>query len=73
MPEPDTLGRQRHYVFPQPGDTLTTLAARVLPDDPDGPQQLLAWNMHLALRPFPIGQPGEVLPTDIVYLEPPPA
>jgi hypothetical protein len=58
-------------VFPEPGDTLATLAARVLPDDPDGANTLLSWNLHLAVRAFPIGQPGEVLCTDIVYLGPP--
>ena len=63
----------RPYVFPEPGDTLATLAARVLPDDPDGANTLLSWNLHLALRPFPVGEPGEVLCTDIVYLAPPPA
>lgn len=67
------MGVSRRYVFPEPGDTLTTLADRVLPGVADGPSTLLSWNLHLAMRPFPVGAPGEVLCTDIVYVEPPPA
>jgi hypothetical protein len=67
------MGSSRRYVFPEPGDTLATLAARVMPDDKDAAQALLSWNLHLAMRPFPVGQPGEILCTDIVYLEPPAA
>ena len=67
------MGVSRRYVFPEPRDTLTTLAARVMPDQADGASTLLSWNLHLAMRPFPVGAPGEILCTDIVYLEPPPA
>lgn len=67
------MGASRRYVFPEPGDTLTTLAERVVPDLPDGPKTLLSWNLHLAMRVFPVGKPGEILCTDIVYLEPPAA
>jgi len=63
----------RPFVFPEPGDTVATLAARLLPDDPDATSTLLSWNLHLAVRAFPIGRPGEVLCTDIVYVGPPPA
>ena len=65
------MGASRRYVFPEPGDTLTEVAARVFPGDSNGPSTLLSWNLHLAMRPFPVGQPGEVLCTDIVYVEPP--
>lgn len=67
------MGVSRRYVFPEPGDTLTTLAERVMPGQSDGAATLLSWNLHLAMRPFPVGKPGEILTTDIVYLEPPPA
>lgn len=67
------MGTSRRYVFPEPGDTLATLAERVLPGDKDGASTLLSWNLHLAMRPFPVGEPGEILCTDIVYLEPPAA
>jgi hypothetical protein len=63
----------RAHVFPEPGDTLATLAARVAPGDPDAEQRLLSWNLHLAMRPFPVGEPGELLCTEIIYTEPPPA
>jgi hypothetical protein len=66
------MAAARPYIFPEPGDTIATLAARLLPDDPDGASTLLSWNLHLAIRPFPVGEPGEVLCTDIVYLGPPP-
>ena len=65
------VGVHRRYINPLPGDTLTSLAARELPGVVGGDQQLLSWNMHLAMRVFPVGKPGEVLPSDIIYLEPP--
>jgi len=65
------MGASRRYVFPEPGDTLTTLAERVMPDDSNAASTLLSWNLHLAMRAFPVGAPGEILTTDIVYLEPP--
>ena len=61
----------RRFVFPEPGETIGMVAKRVLPDVDDGAQLLLSWNLHLAMRPFPIGAPGELLPTDIVYVEAP--
>ena len=57
----------------QSGDTLATLAQREMPDLADGAQTLLSWNLHLAMRVFPVGKPGEILCTDIVYVEPPAA
>ena len=61
----------RRFVFPEPGETISMVAKRVLPDVDDGAQLLLSWNLHLAMRPFLIGAPGELLPTDIVYVEQP--
>ena len=69
----DGAAPSRSYVFPEPGETLADLAARLLPGQPDGEQLLMSWNLHLIMRPFPVGGAGEVLCTDIVYLEPPPA
>ncbi len=65
------MGASRRFVFPEPGDTLATLAERELPGTADAATQLLSWNLHLAMRPFPVGAPGEILCTDIVYVEPP--
>lgn len=55
-------------MHPEPGDTLATIAAREL----GGPAEddLASWNLHLAAR-APIGPPGSLLPSDIVFLEPP--
>jgi hypothetical protein len=60
----------RAFVFPAPGDTLQSLAARVLPDRDDGRAVLLGWNPHLALRAATMDAPGGMLPTDLVYIEP---
>lgn len=60
----------RAYVFPEPGDTLDTLAARVLPDEDDPRAVLLSWNPHLAMRVAMMDALGGMLPTDLVYIEP---
>ncbi len=62
----------RQYVFPQPGDDLATVAARVLPGVADAEQQLLSWNLHLAARAG-LGRAVGLLPSDVVFTEPPPA
>jgi hypothetical protein len=66
----------RAYVFPEPGDVLSSVAARQFPDDPDAHQRLLSWNMHLVLRRSLTAETTQskdpqLLPTDVVYLEPP--
>jgi len=58
----------RRFVFPQAGDDLATLVARELPDLPDAAQQVLSWNLHLAAR-----RSVGLLPSDVVFTEPPPA
>jgi hypothetical protein len=62
----------RRYVLPQPGDDLATLAARELPGVDGAEQQLLSWNLHLAARAG-LGRSGGLLPSDVVFTEPPPA
>lgn len=59
----------RNFVSPQPGEDLDAIAARVLPGVDDAAQQLLSWNLHIAAR----GASRLVLPSDIVFTEPPPA
>jgi hypothetical protein len=63
----------RAFTFAVPGDTLQTLADRVLPGHADGRGQLLAWNPHLTLRAATMDAPGGLLPTDLVYTEAAPA
>jgi hypothetical protein len=60
----------RAYVFPEPGETLDALAARVLPEQDDARAVLLSWNPHLAVRAAMMDALGGMLPTDLVYVEP---
>jgi hypothetical protein len=60
----------RHYVFPQAGDDLAAIAARELPKIEGAEQQLLSWNLHLAARAG-LGRAVGLLPSDIVFTEPP--
>lgn len=60
----------RRFVHPKPGDDLASIATRELHDAPDALDQLLAWNLHLAARAG-LGRAGGVLPSDVVFLEPP--
>ena len=60
----------RAFTFAVPGDTLQSLAERLLPGHEDGRSQLLAWNPHLMLRAPTMDTPGGLLPTDLVYTEP---
>jgi len=62
---------RRRHLFPHAGDTIGAIAARELPGDPDGAQQLLSWNLHLTLRRDPVGVDKPLLGSDIVYLEAP--
>ncbi len=62
----------RNYVFPEPDDDLVSIAARELPGVEGGEQQLLSWNLHLAARAG-LGRAGGLLPSDVVFTEPPPA
>ena len=62
----------RSYVFAQQGDDLAAVAARVLPDVDGAERQLLSWNLHLAARAG-LGRTPGLLPSDIVFTEPPPA
>jgi hypothetical protein len=60
----------RNFVFPQPGDDFASIAARELASLPDAEQQLQSWNLHLAARAG-LGRAVGLLPSDIVFTEPP--
>jgi hypothetical protein len=62
----------RRYVFPQVGEDLAAIAVRELPAVESAEQQLLSWNLHLAARAG-LGRAVALLPSDIVFVEPPPA
>jgi hypothetical protein len=60
----------RRFTQPRGGETLEQIAARELPDRPRAEAQaaLESWNLHLVVR---LGRGGGLLPSDIVFLEPP--
>ena len=60
----------RRYVFPQAGDDLAIIATRELAGVEGAEQQLLSWNLHLAARAG-LGRSGGLLPSDVVFTEPP--
>ena len=63
-------GRSRRFTYPEQGDTIASIAAREVPGGSEA--DVLSWNLHIAMRPFPADGPGALLCGDIVYLEPPP-
>jgi hypothetical protein len=63
--------QRRRHTFADSGETITDIAARELPGEADGAQQLLSWNLHLTLRRVPVGVDGPLMGSDIVYLEAP--
>ena len=64
------MAARRRFAFPVPGDTLADVAHRHLAGEPDAGEQIASWNLHLAVRRERTGD-DRLLPTDIVYLEPP--
>jgi len=74
-----TLSVQRRFVHPQEGDDWTAIAARELPDvsPEEAVSRLQSWNLHVFMRPAaPAGSPREnnpILPSDVIFLEPPQA
>jgi hypothetical protein len=60
----------RNFVFPRDGDDFASIAARELPSKPNAESELASWNLHLAARAG-LGRAVGLLPSDIVFLEPP--
>ena len=69
-----TLSAVRKSIHPIVGDTWETIASRELSDQADAVSQLQSWNLHVFMRPGG-GNPAEagILPSDIIFLEPPQA
>ena len=67
----------RRSTSPQDGDTWESIAAREFPDEDAAAVagQLQSWNMHVFMRPAAVASsPREgnpILPSDIIFLEPP--
>lgn len=72
-----SLNAVRRSIFPADGDTWETIAAREFPNDDPATMagQLQSWNMHVFMRPgAAAGSPREgnpILPSDVIFLEPP--
>jgi hypothetical protein len=59
----------RRFVTPAPGEDWNAIAARTLPDlEPAAAiERLKSWNLHLFAR-IP---PGQILGSDVIFVEPP--
>ena len=71
------LSRVRKSVLPQTGDTWKSIAMRELSsmDEASAVSSLQSWNLHVFVRaPAPAGSPREgnpILPSDVIFVEPP--
>ena len=69
--------RQRQSIHPQTGDTWQSIAQRELSSEPleQAMARLQSWNLHVFARRVIDDATGEmgnpILPSDIVFLEPP--
>lgn len=67
----------RKSVLPQGGDSWATIAARELPGTPesDGVAMLQSWNLHVFMRAAGgvgrIRGDNPILPSDVIFVEPP--
>ena len=73
-----TLSTVRRSIHPEEGDSWESIAARELDRADEAViSQLQSWNMHVFMRPAsPKDSPRQgnpVLPSDIIFLEPPQA
>ena len=64
-----TLSRQRRFTTPEPGDDWDAIIGRFFSgEDPEAvASNLKSWNLHLFAR----NPPGELMGSDVVFLEPP--
>lgn len=78
MDQPE-VSAVRRSVFPLEADTWQSIATRELAGvaEAEAVGQLQSWNMHVFMRPAPpAGTPREgnpILPSDVIFLEPPQA
>lgn len=69
----------RRSIFPAEGDTWESIASRELSgqDAEAAVSALQSWNLHVFMRPAaPEGSPrhgNPILPSDVIFLEPPKA
>lgn len=73
----ETLGEIRQSTFPLEGDSWESIAAREFPDADAAAtvSALQSWNLHVFMRPAAAeGSPragNPILPSDVIFLEPP--
>jgi P pilus assembly chaperone PapD len=73
----NTLSTVRRSIHPKADDTWQTIAARELPHLPEAEavQLLQSLNLHVFMRPAaPAGSPRQgnpILPSDVIFVEPP--
>ena len=73
----EELSVQRRSMFPLDGDDWQTIAERELSDIElgDAISQLQSWNLHVFMRRVAgkdsHEQSSEILPSDVIFLEPP--
>ncbi len=70
-----TLSRVRKSILPSAGDTWASIARRELPDmsEEAGIAGLQSWNLHVFMRAS-MGMAGKgnpILPSDVIFIEPP--
>ncbi len=69
------LSRVRRSVAPSSGDTWATLAKAALPDTPEAEAiaHLQSWNLHVFMRAAGRtgGEGNPILPSDVIFIEPP--
>tara|TARA_R110002110_G_scaffold48326_1_gene144179 strand:+ start:918 stop:1148 length:231 start_codon:yes stop_codon:yes gene_type:complete len=74
-----TLSVQRKSTFPLDGDDWQTIAAREFADQPEeqAVSNLQSWNLHVFMRRVTGKEShertSEILPSDVIFLEPPSA
>jgi hypothetical protein len=73
-----TLSNTRSSILPHNGDNWQSIASRELGDQDEATVgQLQSWNLHVFMRPPAApGSPHEhnpILPSDVIFLEPPAA
>lgn len=70
------LSTVRKSILPEVGDNWTSIAARVLPHAAgEGTAMLQSWNMHVFMRAAggigKIRGDNPILPSDVIFVEPP--
>ncbi len=68
-----SLSRVRRSILPKPGDGWAEIARRELPGttEAEAVSQLQSWNLHVFMRAARMGGANPILPSDVIFVEPP--